>query len=70
MAEKKIKKEKWDGSEVEILGETYEEGLPEGALNWRSKFQDRDQMLKYLKTGLRYWYSKDWYGSERRKNPA
>jgi hypothetical protein len=67
---KKIKKKKWDGEEVEILGETYEDGKPEGADQWRAKMQNREQMLRYLKSGERYWYSDDWYGSERRKTPA
>ncbi|RLB56716.1 MAG: hypothetical protein DRI34_08740 [Deltaproteobacteria bacterium] len=70
MGEKKIKKERWDGSEVEILGETYEEGLPEEPIRWRSKLGDRQQMLRYLQSGERYWFSNDWYGSERRKTPA
>jgi len=26
--------------------------------------------LRYLETGERYWYGKDWFGSEKRKNPA
>lgn len=38
--------------------------------NWRKKLATREEMLKYLKTGERYWFSKDWYGSEKRKNPA
>ena len=38
--------------------------------NWRVKLRDRDEMLKYLRSGERYWFSDDWYGSERRRNPA
>lgn len=38
--------------------------------NWRSKLRNREEILNYLKTAQRYWYSKDWYGSEKRKNPA
>jgi len=71
MSEKKmIKKEKFDGEEVEIIGETYETGKPEKAENWRAKLGNRAQMLKYLEYGERYWFSDDWYGSERRKKPA
>ena len=70
MGEKKIKKTRWDGKEVEILGETYDEGLPQEKLSWRAKFKERKQMLAYLKAGERYWFSKDWYGSEKRKTPA
>ena len=57
---------------VELLGETYEQGEPEGEEmgRWRQKLNDRAEKLKYLRTGERYWYGKDWYGSEKRKNPA
>ena len=54
----------------DVLGPTYEAGKPEGPQNWRHKLQSREDMLKYLKTGERYWYSKDWYGSEKRRTPA
>jgi len=27
-------------------------------------------MLAYLKTGERYWYSDEWFGSEKRKTMA
>ena len=53
-----------------ILGETYEPGKPDGPISWRGKLTSRDQKLKYLQTGERYWYSQDWYGSERRREPA
>ena len=58
--------------EVEVLGETFEEGEPEDTElgKWRQKVGSREEKLKYLETGERYWYSKEWYGSERRKNPA
>jgi hypothetical protein len=68
--EKLIEKERFDGQKVKILGETYEPGLPEEKIDWRGKFSSREEMLMYLKTGERYWYSDDWYGSEKRKNPA
>ncbi len=38
--------------------------------NWRKKLRSREEILKYLQTGERYWFSKDWYGSEKRANPA
>jgi len=68
-----IKKERFDGTQVEILGETYEPGTTvqgeKGA--WQSKLgDDRQEILRFLKSGLRYWYSQDWFGSEKRKNPA
>ena len=57
---------------VEMLGATYEAGKPEGEElgKWRQKLADREEKLKYLQAGERYWYGKDWYGSEKRKNPA
>jgi len=57
---------------VEVLGVTYEQGKPDGQElgQWRQKLSSREEKLKYLENGERYWYSNDWYGSERRKNPA
>jgi hypothetical protein len=68
----KIKKESFDGKKVEILGETYEPGEQEfeKPYNWRDKVESRDEILKYLKSALRYWYSAEGYGSEKRKKPA
>ena len=58
--------------EVEVLGATFEEGKPEGEElgKWRQKLGTREEKLKYLQTGERYWYGEEWYGSEKRKNPA
>ena len=57
---------------VEMLGATYENGKPDCQEmgQWRQKLSSREEKLKYLQNGERYWYSDDWYGSERRKNPA
>ena len=69
----KVEKVKAPGrDEVELLGETYEPGEPaDNKLGgWRQKLESREDKLRYLKTGERYWYSDDWYGSEKRKNPA
>lgn len=71
--EYKVEKKKAPGrEEVEVLGETFEEGKPEGKDEgkWRQKLSGREEKLNYLQTGERYWYGKDWYGSEKRKNPA
>jgi hypothetical protein len=65
-----IEKEAFDGSKVKILGETYEPGKPEQPGIWRNKFQNRDEMLKYLSYGERYWSEGEGYGSEKRKTPA
>jgi len=56
--------------EVKVLGDTSLPGKPESPIDWRKKLKKREDMLKYLKTAERYWYSKDWYGSEKRKTPA
>jgi len=71
--EYKIEKKNAPGwGEVDVLGATFEEGKPEGeeAGKWRQKLDTRQEKLKYLQTGERYWYSEEWYGSEKRKNPA
>jgi hypothetical protein len=70
MTEKTIKKKDFEGKEVEILGETYEEGKPESPITWRRKLRNRDEMLKYLRSGERYWFSEEGYGSEKRKTKA
>jgi hypothetical protein len=55
-----------------VLGETYEPGKPQGKDDgrWRQKLGTRAEELKYLETAERYWYGKDWPGSEKRKKPA
>ena len=71
--EYKVEKKSAPGrEEVEVLGATFEEGKPEGEElgKWRQKLVSRQEKLKYLQTGERYWYGKDWHGSEKRKNPA
>ncbi len=69
----KTKKKKAPGKEkVEVLGATFEKGKPEGedAGRWRQKLESRQDKLKYLETGERYWFGKEWFGSEKRKTPA
>ena len=69
----KVEKKSAPGrKEVEVLGATFDKGRPEGAEmgRWRQKLESREERLKYLETGERYFYSNDWYGSEKRKNPA
>ncbi len=71
--EYKIEKVKAPGrDDVELLGATYEPGRPEGEEigQWRQKLESREEKLRYLQNGERYWYGKDWFGSEKRKNPA
>jgi hypothetical protein len=69
----KVEKKNAPGRDnVEVLGATYEEGKPAGEDmgKWRQKLESRQEKLKYLETGERYYYGKEWYGSEKRKNPA
>ena len=71
--EYKVEKKSAPGrKEVEVLGATFEEGKPEGETMgiWRQKLELREEKLKYLQTGERYWYGKESFGSEKRKNPA
>ena len=71
--EYKVEKRSAPGrDEVEVLGATFEEGKPEGEESgaWRQKLESREEKLKYLQNGERYWYGEDWYGSEKRKTPA
>ena len=69
---KTVQKDAPGRGKVEILAETYDDGQPTGedAGKWRQKLEGRDEQLKYLQNGERYWYSDDWFGSEKRKTPA
>jgi len=72
MTGKAAKKSAPGEEKVEVLGATFEEGKPEGeeAGRWRQKLESRQDKLKYLENGERYWYGEDWFGSEKRKTPA
>ncbi len=63
-------KEDFEGKKVRVLGPTYEKGKPEERSDWREKLGSREERVNYLKTALRYWYAKDWFGSEKRKQEA
>jgi len=69
---KTVKKEAPGRGEVEVLAETYEAGEPVGEEvgRWRQKLEGREDKLRYLQSGERYWYSDEGFGSEKRKNPA
>jgi len=56
----------------EVLGPTYEKGKPdaEGEGRWRQKLESRDEKLRYLRSGERYWFGQEGFGSEKRKTPA
>jgi len=67
-----IKKDAPGRGKVDVLAETYDSGKPSGEDEgmWRQKLESREDKLKYLQNGERYWYSNDWFGSEKRKTPA
>jgi len=48
--------------------EIYKKGKPERSLEWK-KFENKDDILKFLKVSERYWFGEG-YGSEKRKTPA
>lgn len=66
---KLVKMEDAAGKPVDMIQESYDPGPSCGKADWRAKTQDKDDMLKQVKTDLHYWYGEG-YGSERRKKPA
>jgi hypothetical protein len=72
MEYKFVEKKDFMGKKVKVLDATYEPGEPEimgvgEDLGWRKHNAGKEDMLKYLKSAQRYWYSEDWYGSERKR---
>jgi hypothetical protein len=59
-------------NDIPVLGATYEPGTPDAKTEgqWRQKLAGRAEELRYLRSAERYWYSQEWFGSERRKKPA
>ena len=70
MAKNLEEKTLFSGEKVKVVGPEYEPGTPDQPHCWRAKIHGREEMLKYLRSGERYWFNKEWYGSEKRKNPA
>ena len=76
MADKFEEKERFDGQKVKILIPQYVEGTDQDRYQWRANInavnigEESKPVQKYLTTAERYFYSKDWFGSEKRKNPA
>jgi len=46
-------KTSFDGKKVKVLGPDYEPGKPDQAGKWREKLQSREEILAYLKVGIR-----------------
>lgn len=63
-------KDDFEGKKVKVLGATFEKGKPAERGDWREKLVTRDERLGYIRCAMRYWYSADWYGSEKRKQEA
>jgi len=57
------------GQKVKLIQESYESGQAKGKEDWRNKLDDKEQLIKQVKTELHYWYGPS-FGSERRKKPA
>jgi hypothetical protein len=70
MKEKCEEKVSFDGKKVKVLGGDFEKGKPQSPYEWRKKLRSRKEMLEYLESGERYWFSQEWFGSEKRKTPA
>ena len=70
MAKNLEEKTLFSGEKVKVVGPEYEEGMPEQAHSGGRRSRAGKRCLKYLRSGERYWFSKEWYGSEKRKTPA
>jgi len=70
LEEKVEEKVAFDGKKVKVLGSTFEKGKPGTPIHWRDKMRSREEMLAYLRTGERYWFNDEWFGSEKRKTKA
>ncbi len=76
MADKFEEKDRFDGKKVKILMPEYVKGTDDDRYQWRINIStvnigdETNPVKKYLTTAERYFYSKDWFGSEKRKNPA
>ncbi len=69
-------KERFDGQKVKILLPTYAPSPDEDSYHWRKNItavnigEESKPVNRYLTSAERYFYSKEWFGSEKRKNPA
>ncbi len=53
MSEKLEDKVSFDGKKVKVLGPDYEPGKPDKKFDWRAELRNRQEMLAYLKVGVR-----------------
>lgn len=76
--EKFEERKRFDGQEVKILMPSYAQGTDEDRYLWRKNIEyvnvgeEVHPVDQYLHTAERYFYTSpaDWFGSEKRKNPA
>jgi len=62
-------KDDFSGKKVRLIDKSVEPGTPREKHDWRSRSDDPSEMIRQVKTNLRYWYAEG-YGSEKRKKPA
>ena len=53
MSQKLEEKTSFDGKKVMVIGPDYEEGKPDKPAKWREKLKSREDMLAFLKAGVR-----------------
>lgn len=76
--EKFEEKQKFDGTKVKILMPTYGPAPDDDRYQWRTNIEgvnigeEAEPIRQYLTTAERYFCADnaDWFGSEKRKNPA
>ncbi len=64
---RKEDKEDLGEEKIKVLAENFDEGKLYTRYDWTAKLVTKEDKIKYLKTALRYWYSNEWYGSEKPK---
>ncbi len=70
MAKNLEEKTLFSGEKVKVVGPEYEEGTPEQPHQLEAEDPGPAGDAQVLQNGERYWFSKEWYGSEKRKTPA
>jgi hypothetical protein len=53
MAEQLEEKVSFDGTKVKVLAGEFEAGKPDKKFDWRAELRNREEMLAYLRVGVR-----------------
>jgi hypothetical protein len=53
MSQQLEEKVSFNGKKVKVLAADYEKGKPDKKFDWRAELRNREEMLAYLKTGVR-----------------